>query len=70
MRGFGHSDVLSFESIDIPKAGPSELLIKVHAIGINPFDIKFLTGLYSSKFSPKFPVTFGSDFAGEIVEKG
>ena len=44
MKSYGQSDVLSFESIDIPKAGPKDLLIRVHAIGINPFDLKFHSG--------------------------
>ena len=70
MKCYGHSDVLSFESIDIPKAGPLDLLIKVHAIGINPVDLKFLNGKFSGAHNPNFPITFGSDFAGEIVEKG
>ena len=70
MRAYGHSDVLSFESIGIPSIGPDELLIKVHAIGINPFDLKLLSGKFIDDFDINMPVTFGSDFAGEIVETG
>ena len=40
-REFGAAqDVLVIEDIDKPEPGPGEVLVQVHASGINPSDVK------------------------------
>ncbi len=70
MRGYGYSDVLSFESIAVPSIEKNELLIKVHAIGINSYDLNLLSGKFVKDIDVNIPFIFGSDFAGEIIETG
>jgi alcohol dehydrogenase len=53
-----------------PQAQEGQVLIEVHAAGVNPFDWKLREG-YMKEFIPlKFPATLGGDFAGIISEIG
>lgn len=50
-----------------PKPGPGEILVKVHAAALNPFDWKIQKyGI----FVETFPAILGSDVAGEISGLG
>lgn len=51
----------------IPAPGAGELLVKVHAAGLNALDYKIRDfGL----FVETYPAVLGSDGAGEVVEAG
>src|SRR6202041_2309414 len=62
---FGGPEVLRLEEIPTPKPGPGQVLVKVHAAGVNPYDTYMRTGTYAIK--PPLPYTPGSDSSG-IVE--
>lgn len=67
----GGLENLQVEDLDIPVAGADEVLIKTHAISVNPVDFKTRKGgaLYSSmKEQP--PVILGWDVSGEVVGIG
>lgn len=51
---------------DVPKPGPDEVVIKNHAVAINPVDWK-IQGGYAVEH---FPVILGGDVAGEVHEIG
>lgn len=55
---------------DVPQATPGddEVLVRVHAASINPFDVAVVAGYLSFMATP--PLTLGTDFAGEVVEAG
>ncbi len=42
---YGSPDVLKFKEIEKPTANDDEVLIKVHAASVTPFDWHFLTGM-------------------------
>ena len=42
--GYGSADILRFETVDRPKAGDDEVLVRVHAAGICKGDVHILTG--------------------------
>src|SRR5580765_4601173 len=65
---FGGPEVLKLE--DVPDLHPAErqVLVKIHAIGVNPFDTYMRTGTYAIK--PQLPYTPGADAAGVIAEVG
>jgi NADPH2:quinone reductase len=65
---FGPLESHSIKDIEPPKAGVGEVLIKVHAIGINFPDTLMIQGLYQTK--PERPFTPGRDVAGVVVEVG
>ena len=62
---FGGPEVLSLEEVPTPSPGPGQVLVKVHAAGVNPYDTYMRSGNYAIK--PQLPYTPGSDAAG-IVE--
>src|SRR5512143_226555 len=55
---------------DVPQPTPAddEVLVRIHAASINPFDIAVAAGYVS--FMATTPLTLGTDFAGEVVEVG
>lgn len=55
---------------DLPQPTPQsdEVLIRVHAASLNPFDTAVLAGYMSFMLTP--PITLGTDFAGEVVAAG
>ncbi|KAG6363871.1 hypothetical protein INS49_008974 [Diaporthe citri] len=62
----GKDAPLAIGAADMPKPGPSEVVVKNHAVAINPLDWKMQEGLHVDKF----PVVMGTDIAGEIHEVG
>ncbi|XP_036206191.1 quinone oxidoreductase isoform X2 [Myotis myotis] len=66
---FGGPDVLKFQSdVAVPITKDHQVLIKVHACGVNPVDTYIRSGTYSRK--PPLPYTPGSDVAGVIEAVG
>ncbi|KAI7773297.1 hypothetical protein LA080_011346 [Diaporthe eres] len=57
---------LAIGAADMPKPGPLEVVIKNHAVAINPLDWKMQAGMHAEKF----PMIMGTDIAGEIHEVG
>uniref|UniRef100_A0A8C9A156 Quinone oxidoreductase n=1 Tax=Prolemur simus TaxID=1328070 RepID=A0A8C9A156_PROSS len=66
---FGGPEVLKLQSdVAIPSPKDFEVLIKVHACGVNPVETYIRSGTYSRK--PVLPYTPGSDVAGVIEAVG
>jgi NADPH:quinone reductase-like Zn-dependent oxidoreductase len=74
VRAFGGPDVLTRERIPLPEAGPGEVLIRVHATGLNPPDWYARTGFANlpEAMRPKvgLPWTPGSDVSGVVAAVG
>ncbi|WP_344785979.1 quinone oxidoreductase [Gordonia caeni] len=62
----GGPDVLSYGPVPDPQPGPGEVLVRVHAAGVNFIDTYFRGGLYPVDL----PYTPGSEGAGEVVALG
>lgn len=65
---FGGPDVLRFEEVPDPVPGPHEVLVRVHAVGVNPADTYVRAGTYARK--PALPFIPGYDAAGTIEGVG
>jgi NADPH2:quinone reductase len=65
---FGGPEALRFEEVETPTPGPGQVLVKVHAAGVNPYDTYMRAGTYAIK--PQLPYTPGSDAAGVIEAVG
>jgi NADPH:quinone reductase-like Zn-dependent oxidoreductase len=61
---FGGPDVLVIDELPIPSPGPGELLVRVDAAGVGPWDALIREG--KSKVSPPPPLTLGSDLSGVV----
>lgn len=47
---YGGPEVLKYEDAPVPKPGPDEVLIKVHASGVNPINWKIREGNAKERF--------------------
>ncbi|HJU05397.1 MAG TPA: NADPH:quinone reductase [Nitrospiraceae bacterium] len=65
---FGPPEVMRLEEIPAPTAGPGQVVVRVHAAGINPVDTYIRAGLYPDK--PALPFTPGIDAAGIVESVG
>ncbi len=66
IHSFGPPDVVVVEEVPVPSPGPGEILVRVMAAGVAPWDALIREG--KSKVSPQPPLTLGSDLSG-VVEK-
>ena len=67
---FGGPEVLKYDDAPQPRPGPDEVLIKIHATGVNPIDWKIRAGHAQGKFPVNFPLIIGWDVSGEIEKVG
>ena len=65
---FGPPNVMRFERVLRPNPGPGEVLVKVEAAGVGPWDGWIRAG--KSALPQPLPLTLGSDLSGEIVAVG
>jgi NADPH2:quinone reductase len=65
---FGGPEVLKLEEVPTPKPAAGQVLVRIHAAGVNPYDTSMRAGTYAVK--PPLPYTPGSDAAGVIEAVG
>ncbi|WP_436758815.1 NADP-dependent oxidoreductase [Streptosporangium sp. V21-05] len=63
----GGPEVLRLTELPRPAPGPGEILVAVHAAGLNPTDVKHRA---LSVFLPPPPLILGWDVSGTVVETG
>lgn len=67
---FGDSSVLQLTQIDKPVFKEDEILVKISATSINPFDMKVRSGSMQKQLNTQLPYTPGTDIAGTIEAVG
>jgi NADPH:quinone reductase-like Zn-dependent oxidoreductase len=65
---FGPPSVMRFEQVPRRDPGPNQVLVKVQAAGVGPWDGWIRAG--NSVLPQPLPLTLGSDLAGDIVSIG
>lgn len=65
---FGPPDVIQVEDIPLPRPATGEVLVRVAAAGVGPWDALIREG--KSKVSPAPPLTLGSDLSGVVEAVG
>lgn len=68
--GYGDREVLHLADPAVPGIADNDVLIRVRAVSLNPFDWKLRNGMLREFFEMNFPVTPGRDGCGEIIELG
>lgn len=67
---YGGPEELKVEQIPRPKPSAGEVLVRIHAAGVLPYDWKYRQGEFKEIRPAKFPYIPGSSFAGTIEEVG
>lgn len=68
VQEFGGPEVLKIQELPALKPKAGEVLVRVHAAGVNPYDTYMRAGTYAIK--PALPYTPGADAAGVIEAVG
>lgn len=69
-KRYGKSPDIGFAELPRPTLQPNEMLVQVHAAGVNPIDNMIPTGLFKAVVKFQLPATLGSDLAGVVTEVG
>src|SRR5947207_9151682 len=69
-KRYGGPDQVAFADIPKPVPKPDEILVQVHAAGLNPIDNMIPKGTFKPMLRLQLPATLGSDLAGVVVEVG
>jgi NADPH:quinone reductase-like Zn-dependent oxidoreductase len=68
---YGASSELVYQDLPRPLPGEGELLIRVHAAGVNPVDCKTRSGsALANAYGDRFPLVLGWDVAGVVEAVG
>ena len=70
IHNYGGPEVLQYEDAPRPQLGNGEVLIRVHAAGVNPADWEIREGHFKQFVQHKFPLILGWDLSGVIEEVG
>ncbi len=70
IHSYGGSDALTFEDVPRPEPGEGEILIRVHATSINPFDVALRSGYMVEYFNHTLPLILGIDVSGVVEQTG
>lgn len=68
VREYGPPEVMTLEDAEWPEPNASQVLVKIHAAGVNPVDTYLRSGIHAH--APKLPYTPGKDGAGTIEAVG
>lgn len=68
VQEFGGPEVLRVMEVPDPEPGPGQVVVRVHAAGVNPVDTYIRSGTYANK--PPLPYTPGTDAAGVVEAVG
>jgi len=68
IRQYGGPEQLQIMETALPKPGHGEVLVRIHAAGVNPVDYKVRNGSLGWLMGRKFPKILGGDIAG-VVEQ-
>lgn len=70
IRGYGSPEVLKYEDYPDPVPGPDDVLVKVSASSVNPFDFKVRSGAMKDFVPLTFPAVLGVDVSGTVESVG
>ena len=70
IHNYGGPEVLQYEDAPGPQAGKGEVLVRVHAAGVNPLDWKVRSGLLNGFIEHRLPLIPGWEVSGVVEEVG
>jgi NADPH:quinone reductase-like Zn-dependent oxidoreductase len=70
LKRYGGLDQVAFADIPRPAIKSDEILVRIHAVGLNPIDTMIPKGSFKPILRFELPATLGSDLAGVVAEVG
>ena len=67
LHSYGGPECLQLDDAPVPTRQPSQALVAVSVVGMNPMDWKLREGYVKDHFPLQLPTTLGVDFSGTIV---
>ncbi len=65
---FGGPEMMKLEDVPGPQPGPGQVVVQIHAAGVNPVESYIRSGTYA--FKPNLPYTPGNDAGGVVIALG
>lgn len=70
LKRYGKLPEIGFADLPKPTIKPDEILVEVHAVGLNPVDYMIAKGAFKPILQFQLPAVMGSDVAGVVVGVG
>lgn len=70
LKHYGGPDGSRLMDVPAPAPRPRDILVEVHAAGLNPVDFKFRQGKLRAILRPRLPFVLGNELAGEVIAVG
>src|ERR1700739_2888676 len=70
LKHYGGPEGSLLMDVPAPAPGPRDILVSVHAAGLNPVDFKFRQGKLRAIHRPRLPFVLGNELAGEVIAVG
>lgn len=67
---YGKNVALQGANLPEPELGQDDVLVQIHAAGVNPLDLKIRGGEFKMILPYRMPLILGNDFAGVVVRVG
>ena len=66
---YGNNDVVQLHDVERPEPQAGEILVKIHAAGVNPVDWKIRDGA-GQRLGLPLPIRLGGEIAGTVEQLG
>lgn len=70
IHDYGGPEAIVYEDAPRPEPQAGEILVRVHAAGVNPADAKIRSGMFKTNKTRTFPLILGFDVAGVVEQIG
>lgn len=67
---FGPPSALKLHTLPVPRPGPRQVLVELHAAGVGGWDESIRDGSWKPDGRTRFPLVLGTDGAGIVVARG
>ena len=67
---YGDADTVRAGDVPDPQVGAHDVLVRIHAAGVNPVDLKIRNGDLKTILPFRVPFVLGNDLAGTVVAVG
>jgi NADPH:quinone reductase-like Zn-dependent oxidoreductase len=70
LHKYGSPDALVYEDVARPKPKAGQVLVRIHAAGVGPWDADIRRGEWKDMIDYPLPLILGTDVAGKVAETG